>query len=85
MDMHVWLAYVVTAIVFSLVSGSGTVNSIIDGLTTVTIDAIVILGYTSLAALMGRCICSERIMSKINKVFYSMFMGCGALFAAAKA
>lgn len=85
MDMHVWLAYVVTAIVFSLVSGSGTVNSIIDGLTTVTIDAIVMLGYTSLAAQMGRFIRSERIMSKINKVFGSMFMGCGALLAAAKA
>ncbi|WP_038175720.1 MULTISPECIES: homoserine/homoserine lactone efflux protein [Vibrio] len=55
------------------------------GLTTVTIDAIVMLGYTSLAAQMGRFIRSERIMSKINKVFGSMFMGCGALLAAAKA
>lgn len=32
MDMHVWLAYVVTAIVFSLAPGSGTVNSISNGL-----------------------------------------------------
>ncbi|BCG19215.1 hypothetical protein HLBS07_30670 [Vibrio alginolyticus] len=32
MDTHVWLAYVVTAIVFSLAPGSGTVNSISNGL-----------------------------------------------------
>ncbi len=33
MDTHVWLAYVVTAIVFSLApGGSGTVNSISNGL-----------------------------------------------------
>ncbi|ASU21237.1 homoserine transporter [Vibrio qinghaiensis] len=28
MDTHVWLTYVVTAILFSLAPGSGTVNSI---------------------------------------------------------
>ncbi|NVD08176.1 homoserine/homoserine lactone efflux protein [Vibrio sp. JPW-9-11-11] len=55
------------------------------GVTTVTIDACVMLGYTSLAAQMGRFIRSERMMSKINKLFGSMFMGCGALLAAAKA
>ncbi|USD41020.1 homoserine/homoserine lactone efflux protein [Vibrio sp. SCSIO 43135] len=54
------------------------------GVTTVAIDSIVMLGYTSLAAQMGRFIRSERIMMKINKVFGSMFMGCGALLAAAK-
>ncbi|GAL23369.1 homoserine/homoserine lactone efflux protein [Vibrio maritimus] len=32
MDYHVWFAYVVTAIVFSLAPGSGTVNSISNGL-----------------------------------------------------
>ena len=32
MDTHVWLAYVVTAILFSLAPGSGTVNSISNGL-----------------------------------------------------
>lgn len=35
MDTHVWLAYVVTAIVFSLAPGSGTVNSISNGLSYV--------------------------------------------------
>lgn len=55
------------------------------GVTTVVIDAIVMFGYTSLASQMGRFIRSERIMGKINKVFGSMFMGCGALLAAAKA
>ncbi|WP_019274049.1 homoserine/homoserine lactone efflux protein [Vibrio coralliilyticus] len=55
------------------------------GVTTVVIDSIVMLGYTSLAAQMGRFIRSDKIMSKINKVFGSMFVGCGALLAAAKA
>lgn len=32
MDYHIWLAYVVTAIVFSLAPGSGTVNSISNGI-----------------------------------------------------
>lgn len=32
MDIQVWLAYVLTAVVFSLAPGSGTVNSISNGL-----------------------------------------------------
>lgn len=55
------------------------------GVTTVIIDGIVMLGYTSLAAQMGRFIRSESVMGRINKVFGGMFMGCGALLAAAKA
>jgi len=55
------------------------------GVTTVFIDSVVMLGYTSLASQMGRFIRSDKIMSKINKIFGSMFMGCGALLAAAKA
>lgn len=55
------------------------------GITTVIIDGIVMLGYTSLAAQMGRFIRSDRVMGRINKVFGGMFMGCGALLAAAKA
>lgn len=55
------------------------------GVTTVVIDSCVMLGYTSLASQMGRFIRSEQMMSKINKIFGSMFMGCGALLAAAKA
>ncbi|MGF1911638.1 homoserine/homoserine lactone efflux protein [Vibrio kasasachensis] len=54
------------------------------GITTVVIDAIVMLGYTTLASQMGRFIRSERVMGKINKVFGSMFVGCGALLATAK-
>ncbi|MGR5178567.1 homoserine/homoserine lactone efflux protein [Vibrio parahaemolyticus] len=54
------------------------------GVTTVVIDAMVMLGYTSLASQMGRFIRSDRMMAKINKVFGSMFVGCGALLAAAK-
>ncbi len=54
------------------------------GVTTVCIDAFVMLGYTSLASQLGRYIRSERIMGRLNKVFGSMFVGCGALLAAAK-
>ena len=54
------------------------------GMTTVVIDAFVMLGYTTLASQLGRFIRSEKVMGKINKVFGSMFMGCGALLAAAK-
>lgn len=55
------------------------------GLTTVLIDAMVMLGYTSLASRLGRFIRSEQVMSKVNKLFGSMFVGCGALLASAKA
>lgn len=55
------------------------------GVTTVIIDGVVMLGYTSLAAQMGRFIRSDRVMGRINKIFGGMFMGCGALLAAAKA
>lgn len=54
------------------------------GVTTVAIDSVVMLGYTSLASQMGRYIRSDRVMGRINKVFGSMFVGCGALLAAAK-
>ncbi|SHO57199.1 homoserine/homoserine lactone efflux protein [Vibrio quintilis] len=33
MDLHVWLAYIATAVIFSLSPGSGAVNSITNGLT----------------------------------------------------
>ncbi|MEI2564262.1 homoserine/homoserine lactone efflux protein [Vibrio metoecus] len=55
------------------------------GLTTVTIDAIVMFGYTALAAQLGRYIRSPNVMSRMNKLFGSMFMGCGMLLATAKA
>lgn len=66
-------------------AGNQLMQLMILGVTTVVIDSFVMLGYTSLASQMGRFIRSERVMSKINKVFGSMFMGCGALLAAAKA
>lgn len=58
---------------------------VILGTTTVFIDSLVMLGYTSLASQMGRFIRSDRMMSRINKLFGSMFVGCGALLATAKA
>ncbi|EGU36194.1 homoserine/homoserine lactone efflux protein [Vibrio ichthyoenteri ATCC 700023] len=60
------------------------IQFVILGATTVVIDAIVMLGYTTLASQMGRFIRSESVMGKINKVFGSMFVGCGALLATAK-
>ncbi|MCY9873685.1 homoserine/homoserine lactone efflux protein [Vibrio barjaei] len=65
-------------------NGDQVTQLAILGVTTVVIDAMVMLGYTSLASQMGRFIRSDRIMAKINKVFGSMFVGCGALLAAAK-
>lgn len=66
-------------------TGDQLTQLLVLGTTTVTIDAFVMLGYTSLASQMGRFIRSDRIMRKINRVFGTMFMGCGALLAAAKA
>ncbi|MGF1751666.1 MULTISPECIES: homoserine/homoserine lactone efflux protein [Vibrio] len=65
-------------------AGNQVTQLMILGATTVVIDATVMLGYTSLASQMGRYIRSGRIMAKINKLFGSMFIGCGALLAAAK-
>ncbi|MFA0087274.1 homoserine/homoserine lactone efflux protein [Vibrio sp. E150_011] len=65
-------------------TGNQVTQLMILGATTVVIDATVMLGYTSLASRMGRYIRSGRVMAKINKVFGSMFIGCGALLAAAK-
>ncbi|QSA19000.1 LysE family transporter, partial [Vibrio furnissii] len=66
-------------------TGDQLTQLLVLGITTVTIDAFVMLGYTSLASQMGRFIRSDSIMRKINRVFGTMFMGCGALLAAAKA
>ena len=61
------------------------IQLVILGVTTVFIDSVVMLGYTSLASQMGRFIRSDRMMGRINKLFGSMFVGCGALLATAKA
>ncbi|NLS13645.1 homoserine/homoserine lactone efflux protein [Vibrio sp. SM6] len=65
--------------------GDKWLQLLVLGITTIVVDGIVMFGYTSLAAQMGRFIRSERVMSRINKVFGSMFVGCGALLATAKA
>lgn len=57
---------------------------LILGVTTIVIDGVVMLGYTGLAAQMGRFVRSDKIIGKLNKVFGSMFVGCGMLLAAAK-
>ncbi|AUI87282.1 homoserine/homoserine lactone efflux protein [Vibrio azureus] len=57
---------------------------LILGFTTVIIDGVVMLGYTFLASQIGGVVRSEKIMSRMNKVFGSMFIGCGALLASAK-
>ncbi|AJR07137.1 homoserine/homoserine lactone efflux protein [Photobacterium gaetbulicola] len=55
------------------------------GLTTVAVDAAVMLGYVVLASQLAGYIRSARIMAALNRVFGSMFIGCGALLATAKA
>ncbi|ASA55677.1 homoserine/homoserine lactone efflux protein [Vibrio gazogenes] len=58
---------------------------IILGVTTMLIDTLVMLTYTSLAAKLRRYMRSELMMRRLNKVFGSAFLGCGALLAVAKA
>ncbi|WP_104400943.1 homoserine/homoserine lactone efflux protein [Vibrio penaeicida] len=55
------------------------------GITTVVIDIFVMLFYTGMAAQLGRFIRSEKTMSRMNRIFGSMFIGCGALLATARA
>ena len=58
---------------------------IVLGVTTVVIDIFVMIFYTGMAAHLGRFIRSEKMMSKMNRIFGSMFIGCGALLATARA
>ena len=55
------------------------------GLTTVVVDGMVMLGYVVLASRLAGYIRSGRVMAAQNRVFGSMFIGCGALLATAKA
>ena len=66
-------------------AGEQLMQFLILGVTTVVIDSIVMVGYTSLAAQMGRFIRSDKVMIKLNKLFGSMFIFCGALLATTKA
>ena len=61
------------------------VQLLVLGLTTVAVDALVMLGYVVLASRLAGYIRSARIMAALNRVFGSMFIGCGALLATAKA
>ncbi|WP_428773602.1 homoserine/homoserine lactone efflux protein [Vibrio sp.] len=54
------------------------------GITTVSVDTLVMLGYTSLAAKMGHFVRSQRAMTRLNRVFGSLFVGFGALLATSK-
>lgn len=65
-------------------SGNQITQFLVLGLTTVVIDTIVMFGYTSLASRLRNIVSSERSMGKLNKIFGSMFVGCGALLATAK-
>lgn len=58
---------------------------VVLGITTVVIDALVMLFYVSLAARLTGYIRSARVMKGLNRLFGSMFIGCGALLATAQA
>jgi homoserine/homoserine lactone efflux protein len=58
---------------------------IILGATTVLVDTCVMLCYVSLASKLTGYIRSSRVMNTLNCVFGSMFIGCGALLASARA
>ncbi|OAN16937.1 homoserine/homoserine lactone efflux protein [Photobacterium jeanii] len=58
---------------------------LILGITTVVVDMCVMLGYVTLASRLAGYIRSPRMMGALNRVFGSMFIGCGALLASARA
>ncbi|MDX1302813.1 homoserine/homoserine lactone efflux protein [Photobacterium sp.] len=66
-------------------TGSQNLQIIQMGTTTIVVDTCVMLIYVILAAKLSRYIQSPRILKKLNRVFGSMFISCGALLAAAKA
>lgn len=55
------------------------------GITTLVIDTIVMLFYVTLASKLTLYIRSAKVMGGLNRLFGSMFVGCGALLATAKA
>ncbi|MGF1699800.1 homoserine/homoserine lactone efflux protein [Photobacterium makurazakiensis] len=58
---------------------------LILGVTTVAVDTLVMLAYVALASRLAHYIRSQRVMAGLNRIFGSMFIGCGALLATAKA
>ncbi|GAB3529417.1 homoserine/homoserine lactone efflux protein [Photobacterium alginatilyticum] len=55
------------------------------GITTLVIDTVVMLFYVTLASKLTMYIRSAKVMDGLNRLFGSMFIGCGALLASAKA
>lgn len=58
---------------------------LILGSTTLIIDAGVMLFYVCLASRFTGYIRSVTVMTRLNRIFGSMFIGCGALLALARA
>ncbi|MGF1725675.1 homoserine/homoserine lactone efflux protein [Photobacterium nomapromontoriensis] len=66
-------------------TGSQKLQIIQMGITTIVVDTCIMLMYVILAAKLSRYIRSPRILKKLNRIFGSMFISCGALLAVAKA
>lgn len=66
-------------------NGSQSLQLAVLGITTLVIDALVMLGYVTLSSRLTDYLRSGKIMGGLNRVFGSMFIGCGALLATAKA
>ncbi|KJG09674.1 homoserine transporter [Photobacterium kishitanii] len=58
---------------------------LILGVTTLVIDACVMMFYVCLASRFTSYIRSATVMTRLNRIFGSMFIGCGALLALARA
>ena len=58
---------------------------LILSMTTLVIDACVMLFYVCLASRFTHYIRSASVMTRLNRIFGSMFIGCGALLALARA
>ncbi|RWX54286.1 hypothetical protein EDI28_16775 [Photobacterium chitinilyticum] len=54
------------------------------GITTLAIDTIVMLFYVTLASKLTMYIRSAKVMGGLNRMFGSMFIGCGALLVTAR-
>ncbi|WP_064604402.1 homoserine/homoserine lactone efflux protein [Photobacterium sp. J15] len=66
-------------------AGSHKVQITLMGVTTIMVDTTVMLLYAVLASRLSKFIRSPRIVRKLNRIFGSMFITCGALLATAKA
>ena len=56
----------------------------IDGVTTIVVDIIVMIGYATLAQRIALWIKGPKQMKALNKIFGSLFMLVGALLASAR-